>query len=124
MKPLQFVRITAVSLLLAVGLIACGDQKEYDGSSAPATVMAGSASRSLLPTVSGGRDYLKDAPGWPVASELDPDNPGIFIFTWDQGRIDVGNGNSDAPWVHDDVRATAVALERDAERLVLVTSNT
>lgn len=87
-------------------------------------VLVGAASRSLLPTVSGGRSYLQDAPGWPAATKLDADDPGTFIPVWDQGRIDVGNGNSDASWVHDDIRATAVALERDEQRVVLVTSNT
>ncbi|MDH5173522.1 MAG: hypothetical protein OEW92_13965 [Gammaproteobacteria bacterium] len=28
-------------------------------------LMAGAASRSILPTVNGGRDYLADAPGYP-----------------------------------------------------------
>lgn len=115
-----------------MGLIGCSDSSDRQAAPEPEApapepapaLKAGSASRSLLPTVSGGRSYLEDAPGWPAASDLDPDNPGIFISTWDQGRIDVGNGDSDASWVHDDIRATAVALERDGQRLVLVTSNT
>ncbi|MCB1732793.1 MAG: hypothetical protein KDI21_20155, partial [Halieaceae bacterium] len=36
----------------------------------------------------------------------------------------VGNGNSDGSWVHDDIRATAVALEREQQRVVFITSNT
>lgn len=112
--------------LLSLGLIACSDGGDNNGAKNPAatSLQVGAASRSLLPTVSGGRDYLQDAPGWPAAAELDPDYPGIFIPVWDQGRVDVGNGNSDASWVHDDIRATAVALEREQDRVIFVTGNT
>jgi len=125
------------AVLLATSLFGCSDNDnggiDFPPSPEPPveppapvqpSLMAGAASRSLLPTVSGGRDYLLDAPGWPAASELNPDNPGIFIPAWDQGRIDVGNGNSDAAWVHDDIRATAIALQREQQQLILVSSNT
>jgi hypothetical protein len=125
--------VLGCSLLLAASLFGCSDS-DVDGIESPSPVeppppaetslFVGAASRSLLPTVSGGRDYLMDAPGWPAAAELDPDNPGIFIPVWDQGRVDVGNGSSDASWVHDDIRATAVAMQWDARQLVIVTSNT
>ena len=82
--------------------------------------MAGAASRSILPTANGGRDYLQDAPGWPAAADLDADDPGIFIELWDQGQVDVGNGGDDASWVHDDVRASAVALESQSITDLLV----
>lgn len=119
-----------LGLCLPLGLFACSDgnnNHNNGGGNSPepeSTIYVGAASRSILPTVSGGREYLQDAPGWPVAAELDPDNPGIFIPVWDQGRIDVGNGEPDASWVHDDVRATAVAVEREGQRLIFVTSNT
>lgn len=107
--------------LLSLGLSACGGG---NSSGSKTTLEVGSASRSVLPTVSGGRDYLEDAPGWPAAADLDPYDPGVFIPVWDQGRVDVGNGDSDASWVHDDIRATAVALQRDEQQLILVTTNT
>lgn len=120
------------TLCLPLAVFACSDGNNNNGNRddgqveapAEATLQVGAASRSLLPTVSGGRDYLRDAPGWPAAAELDPDDPGVFIPVWDQGRVDVGNGNSDGSWVHDDIRATAVALEREQQRVVFITSNT
>lgn len=118
-------------MCLPLGLFACSDGNNNNngngGGNAPepeSTLYVGAASRSILPTVSGGREYLQDAPGWPAAAELDPDNPGVFIPVWDQGRIDVGNGEPDASWVHDDVRATAVAVEREGQRIIFITSNT
>lgn len=88
------------------------------------TLMAGAASRSVLPTVDGGRDYVADAPGWPARGELDPYDPGVFIEAWDQGRVDVGNGRSDSAWVHDDLRATALALSLGDQRLMLIMGDT
>lgn len=107
-------------------LAACSDSGDNAGGALPSAevLYAGAASRSILPTVSGGRDYLADAPGWPPADQLDPHSPGVFVPVFDQGRVDVGNGNSDAAWVHDDIRATAVALARGDEQLIFVTSNT
>ena len=127
---MHFLRKLSLIALLCTGLLTCSDNSvDAEVTSAPAVIepaalSAGSASRSLLPTVSGSRDYLADAPGWPVASEQNPDNPGIFIPVWDQGRVDVGNGRSDAAWVHDDIRATAIALQWNEQRLILVSSNT
>lgn len=91
----------------------------------PATeLFAGAASRSILPTVAGGRAYLDNAPGWPARGELDPYSPGVFVSTWDQGRVDVGNGREDSAWVHDDLRATALALEFGDERVLLIMADT
>ena len=53
-----------------------------------------------------------------------PLNPGVFVPVWDQGTVNIGNGNSDGSWVHDDIRATAVAMEREGKRVIFVTSNT
>jgi hypothetical protein len=113
-------------LLLPSYLIACSDDNDnHEGNNTDASTLAvGAASRSLLPTVNGAREYLQSVPGWPAASEFDGDDPGVFVPAWDQGRVDVGNGNSDGSWVHDDVRATAVALEHDGQRVVFLTSNT
>ena len=48
-------------------------------------VLVGAASRSVLPLVDGGYDYLKA--GFPDRS--DPDDPGIPVPAWDDGRIAV-----------------------------------
>ena len=77
---------------------------------------AGAASTSILPTVDGDRTYLLDAPGW---TDLDPADIGVFVPTWDQGQVDVGNGNEDASWVHDDLRATALALRRGDSLVIM-----
>ena len=86
--------------------------------------MAGAASRSVLPTVGGAREYLADAPGWPAREEVDPNDPGVFIEAWDQGRVDVGNGRSDSAWVHDDLRTTALALSLGEERAMIIMADT
>lgn len=88
------------------------------------TIAAGAASRSVLPTVDGGHDYLDETPGWSELDAIDPDDPGVFVAAFDQGEVDVGNGNSDGSWVHDDVRATAVALEFGEQRVILVSTDT
>jgi len=79
---------------------------------------AGAASNSILPTVDGDRAYLQDAPGW---SNLDPNDIGVFVPTWDQGRVDVGNGSDDSSWVHDDLRATALSLRRGSSMVIMAT---
>lgn len=83
--------------------------------SATGGTRAGAASRSILPTVDGARDYLEEVPGW---DDVDPDDPGVFVPEWDQGRVDVGNGNEDGSWVHDDLRTTAVAIEQGGHLVV------
>lgn len=107
-------RMILFLLTLVCVLPACTD----DGGSA--TLMAGAASRSILPTVDGERAYLADAPGWPAREEIDPDDPGVFIEEWDQKEVDVGNGRDDSAWVHDDIRTTALALSVDEERAILI----
>lgn len=87
-------------------------------------LLAGAGSHSILPTVDGERAYLADAPGWPTAEQLDPYDPGVVVLQWDQGRVDVGNGNEDSAWVHDDLRATAVALELGDQRVVMIATDT
>lgn len=87
---------------------------------APAvTLSVGAASASILPTVDGTTDYLAEAPGWPTDGS-DPDDIGVFVAAFDQGEVAVSNGNSDASWVHDDVRATAVAIGRGDERAIIL----
>jgi hypothetical protein len=87
-------------------------------------LLAGAASRSVLPTVDGDRAYLDDVPGWGDPGEADPVDPGVFVPEWDQGRVDVGNGWPDGSWVRDDLRVSALALERGDERVVLLSSDT
>lgn len=84
----------------------------------PQQLLIGASSRSVLPTVDGGRDYLGEVPG---SLNVDPYSPGLFVPAFDQGAVDVGNGNNDAAWVHDDLIATSVAIQ-EGENLVVLTS--
>ena len=113
----------AVFMVLALSSVLCACSGSGEDSSFN-TLMAGAASRSVLPTVDGARAYLDDAPGWPSREELDPNDPGVFVETWDQGRVDVGNGRSDSAWVHDDLRTTALALSLGEQRVILIMADT
>lgn len=75
----------------------------------------------MLPTVDGSRAYLDDAPGW--LNTTDPNDIGAFIPKWDQGVVDVGNGEGDGSWVHDDIRTTALVLARGDEQVIMVTAD-
>ena len=89
-----------------------------DADAAPAptgSILAGASSRSVLPRVDGGVGYLqRELPGL-----RDAVSPGVFIPELDDGRVAVGNGDSEAHWVHDDVRARALALQRPGNRKVV-----
>ena len=114
-----------LALPLLVAIAGCSDGSDRRITEPPAmSLLAGAASRSILPTVNGGRDYLRDAPGWPAREALDPFNPGVFVPLWDQGEVDVGNGRGDSAWVHDDLRSTALALEYGDERVIIVMADT
>ena len=84
-------------------------------------VLVGAASRSVLPLVDGSLDYLKA--GFPGRG--DSDDPGILVPAWDDGRIAVGNGDDVSYWVHDDLRATVVAIQdpRSKDIVVVVDSD-
>ena len=113
-------------VLLFLGLFGCsfdGNKVDDEGGGKSSKLKAGSASRSLLPTVDGKREYLASVPGWPAAKQLDPNDAGVIIPVWDQGKVAVGNGASDSAWVHDDVRATAVAIENEGDRVIMVSSD-
>lgn len=71
------------------------------------TLLVGAASTSVLPLVDDSYDYLKS--GFPPRS--DKVDPGIVVPQWDDGRIAVGNGAPVSYWVHDDLRATALAID-------------
>jgi hypothetical protein len=85
---------------------------------ASAKLKVGVASRSVLPTVGGGYDYL--APGFPPRT--DPFDLGIPVPAWDDGRIAVGNGASESYWVHDDLLATAIAVQTRGKEIVVIVS--
>lgn len=101
--------------LVAAGLVAAGlparagSPAEPPGrdAGAPPTAMVGAASRSVLPLVDGSTDYVEQA-------ELPPPDDatslGVFVPAFDDGRIAVGNGSPEAHWVHDDLRARALAV--------------
>jgi len=84
-------------------------------------VLVGAASRSVLPLVDGSLDYLQA--GFPGRG--DSNDPGILVPAWDDGRIAVGNGDDVSYWVHDDLRATAVAIQdpRSQDIVVVVDSD-
>ncbi|MGH9111256.1 MAG: hypothetical protein ACRDZN_03000 [Acidimicrobiales bacterium] len=79
-------------------------------------LMAGAASRSVLPLVDGSHDYLLAG----LPPDDDAISPGIFVPEWDAGRVAVGNGEDAAHWVRDDVRVRALALAQPARRDVTV----
>jgi hypothetical protein len=79
-------------------------------------VMAGAASRSVLPLVEGRQGYLRQG----LPSARDATSPGVFVPEWDDGRIAVGNGDSVSHWVHDDLRVRALALSQPFDRHVTV----
>ncbi len=107
-----------VAVVLTVVMLASG----YPGDAAvatsnePVTVNVGSASRSVLPTVNGNRDYLTSVP-----DPFEPFDPGVFVPQWDQGPVAVGNGANESHWVRDDLRVTAMAIEApDSESIVVL----
>jgi hypothetical protein len=81
-----------------------------------AKIKVGAASRSVLPLVQGSLDYLNA--GFPARN--DALDPGIPVAAWDDGRIAVGNGDDESYWVHDDLRATAMALEDSRKKQIVV----
>ena len=85
------------------------------------TLLVGAASTTVLPLVNGSYDYLKA--GFP--GRKDAYDPGIPVAQWDDGRIAVGNGERDSYWVHDDIRATALAIDdpRSPDIVVIVATD-
>ena len=93
---------------------------ETTAAAAP-VLLGAAASRSVLPTVNDARTYLNDAPGWITAT--DPDDIGVFVPAWDQGVVDVGNGEGDGSWVHDDLRTTALVLQLGDRTVIMATAD-
>lgn len=107
--------------ILVVALAMFASCSDGDGGSASSKLRVGAASASILPTVNGTIDYLETATGWGTqAGAAAPNDIGVFVAKFDQGNVSVSNGNSDASWVHDDVRATAVAIDRDGDRAIIL----
>ncbi len=106
MRPVRFLLgllLVSVSLPLAV------TAKPGASATAPGqgTLQVGAASRTVLPLVNGSYSYLEA--GFPDRN--DAYDPGLLVPAWDDGRIAVGNGESESLWVHDDIRATALAID-------------
>src|SRR5690606_24712984 len=76
----------------------------------------GAASSTILPTINGKTDYVQ-----PI-SEFDATSPGTLTPKFDVGKINVGNGGSDAKWVRDDLRATVVCIKTDPEKTLVILS--
>jgi hypothetical protein len=102
--------LTVLVALAAATLLAAG--------ASAGKVKVGVASRSVLPLVGGSLDYLEA--GFPPRT--DPFDLGIPVPAWDDGRIAVGNGASESYWVHDDVRVTALALQKKGNEIVVIVS--
>ena len=98
----------SVGSLFFLLLLGAGPLQAAPGSPPGAgTLLVGAASDTVLPLVNGSHDYLNE--GFPERGNLY--DPGIAVPAWDDGRIAVGNGESESYWVHDDIRATAVAID-------------
>ena len=113
-----------VSAFVSVVSLACSAVTVAAGADSPpgqGTLLVGAASMSVLPTVDGTHDYLKA--GFPARGNAN--DPGILVPKWDDGRIAVGNGKPESYWVHDDIRATAIAIDdpRSTHIVVILASD-
>jgi len=112
-----------VPSILLLGIAISATSVAAPSASAPShgTLLVGASSTSLLPLVNGSYDYLKA--GFPGRHDLN--HPGILVPRWDDGRIAVGNGEPESYWVHDDIRATALAIDdpRSPYIVVIVTTD-
>ena len=120
----MFKRVIGTALaigVLAAPATAAGSPPGATAGSGPSVIKVGAASRSVLPTIDGSHDYLAAVDPDPT----DPLSPGLFVPEWDQGRVAVGNGDSDSHWVHDDMEVTAVAFQpqRSKQITVVVAAN-
>lgn len=87
----------------------------------------GAAWVTILPEVAGSTSYfdaIRAQPTLALASGDPGDDVGVFVEQWDVGTIPIGNGEKSSHWVHDELRATAVAFKNlddaDDRTLVLV----
>lgn len=112
MTPKTYLKLILSGTLLFI--TACGPDEAQQ--SKPA-LLAGAASASLLPTVGGSHNYISSLA--PIVAQVDPFSPGVYVETFDQGKVDIDNGKSDAAWVHDDIRGAAIALQAGENRVIL-----
>jgi hypothetical protein len=106
-----------ISTIFAVGLTLSAVAQEASATPpGQGTLLVGAASRTVLPLVNGSYDYLKA--GFPARN--DAYDPGIPVPKWDDGRIAVGNGEGESYWVHDDIRATALAIDDPRSPYIVV----
>jgi hypothetical protein len=97
-----------VSILSVLGLVTTAGANAVPGAPpGQGTLQVGADSRTVLPLVDGSHDYLQA--GFPERGNAF--DPGIPVSKWDDGRIAVGNGESESYWVHDDIRVTALAID-------------
>lgn len=112
--------VTGLTVVIAFVIAGCSAGSEENsngaGSASVPALLAGAASRSILPTVGRSTDYAAGL------SALGSDNvdAGRFVERFDHGRIDVGNGEANARWVRDDLRVSALALQHRDRTIVLV----
>jgi hypothetical protein len=123
MSGSRFSFVASIVAVLALG-VAPGTQARPGPKASPpgqGTLQVGAASRTVLPLVNGGYDYL--AEGFPARD--DAYDPGILVPAWDDGRIAVGNGEPESLWVRDDIRATALAIDdpRSEDIVVIVATD-
>jgi hypothetical protein len=113
-----FVLVNIFLAILAASTVARAAPQATPGEG---TLLVGAASHTVLPLVNGSYAYLKA--GFPARK--DAFDPGIPVPKWDAGRIAVGNGESDSYWVHDDIRATAMAIDdpRSTDIVVIVATD-
>ena len=118
MTKRKLLAVAMTSMVIAAGVVG-GSGQASAGKPAPAgppVIKVGAASRSVLPTVDGSHNYLDAV----HADPDDPFSPGLFVPEWDQGRVAVGNGDSESYWVHDDMEVTAVAFEEQQSKDITV----
>ncbi len=118
MTKRKVLAVAMTSMVIAAGVVG-GSGQAFAGKAAPAgppVIKVGAASRSVLPTVDGSHDYLAGV----VPDPDDPFSPGLFVPQWDQGRVAVGNGDSESYWVHDDMEVTAVAFQEQQSQNITV----
>lgn len=119
-RRLAILFVVLVACVIAPGGAASGEAASAEGGPTrhrSPYVRVGAASRSVLPRVDGSLEYL-DA-GLP--DDEDAESLGIFVPAFDDGRVAVGNGDSDGHWVRDDIRVRAMAVDDPRTRKLVVT---
>lgn len=76
-------------------------------------LLVGMEVTTILPEVAGSTTYFDPVRSSPLALDpADPGlNPGVFVEGFDVGTLAVGNGYPSSHWVHDELRAGAVAFQ-------------